>query len=143
MTTEARKGMGGVVSKHLSEWSRKELLALPARDWEDVAAAYDSLLVFSARRKHDSGWSMIYVVGCREQKPVEICCACADDLEWVFPDAIRYGDAKEYTIGQVRTDCTWPAGILHFWLRDATFRVGAALSSVTITVTRTKGATGS
>ena len=122
------------MDKHVSEWSRKELLALPERKWDACDEVYDSLLVFSARTKHDSGWSQIVVIGCRDHKPVEICGRGADDLEWKFPPPRRYGSSNEYSIGQVRSDCTWPAGILHFWERSMTFKVGCALSSVTIEV---------
>ena len=116
-------------------WSRKALIALPHREWQDDSAIYDSLLVFSNRTKHDSGWSHMVVIGCNEQTPVEICGVCADDLDWVFPPAKTYGSANDrFQVGQIRMDCTFPAGILHVWSRSNRFRVGAALSSVTINV---------
>lgn len=122
----------------LNGWTRQKLLALPGRKWDDDSRLYDSLLVFSARRKHDSGWSQIVVVGCIKQQPVEICVACADDLEWLSPPPIVAGET--YRMGQMRTDCLFPAGILHAWSREHRFKVGAALSSVTIELVRIGGA---
>lgn len=114
---------------NLCSWKRAALLALPLRAWDDTENEYDSLLIFNARTKHDSGWSHINVVGCRKQVPVELCVTCADDLEWILPAPTKCAD---FLIGQMRMDCLYPAGILHAWTRKGRFTVGAAISSVTI-----------
>jgi hypothetical protein len=115
----------------LNEWSRDDLLALPLREW-DTEGAYDSLLLLSTRRKHDSGWAMMAVIGVRGDQPVEIATACSDDIEWKMPAPTLYGGGQ-YSIGQMRMDCAMRSGALHAWADRTKFHVGCALSSVTIT----------
>lgn len=118
------------MKKTLNQWKRKELLALPIRDWQ-MDSVYDSLLLVPTGKKHDSGWSLVSIVGVRNGEPVEQASCCSDDIEWVFPNATRYGS---YTAGQLRMDCLYPAGVFHPWTRNHKFQVGAALSSVTVTL---------
>lgn len=72
------------------------------------------------------------IVGCRDMKPVEICSSCSDDIEWKLPTMKTFGQRGEWTIGQMRMDCTPKAGILHAWCRDGQFKVGCAISSITV-----------
>jgi hypothetical protein len=116
----------------INEWSRAALLTLPHREWSDESPRYDSLLIFSTGKKHDSGWAMMAIIGVRKQIPVEICTSCSDDIEWKMPAAKTYGDNKEYTRGQYRSDCVIKSGALHVWTREGKFRVGASLSSTEI-----------
>lgn len=60
--------------KTLNQWSRDELMKLPVRAW-DADSEYDSLLTISTRRKHDSGWAMMAIIGVVDSQPVEIACA--------------------------------------------------------------------
>lgn len=114
--------------------SRKELLALPTRKWDAEGVEYDSLVLLSTRKKHDSGYAMIAIIGCRKGEPVEIAAQCCDDVEWVLPEPIRRGD---FLFGQVRMDCSMKNGALHVWSNDAVaFRVGRALSSTSVKVRR-------
>lgn len=120
--------------KHLNEWSHKELMALPVRDWQDEKT-YDSVLVVSARKKHDSGWAIMAIIGCEKAEPIEIACACCDDIEWKFPAPTLYGGGQ-FSLGQMRTDCALKSGALHAWIRGYRFKVGAALSSTEIEVVK-------
>lgn len=122
-------------AKNLCAWTRAELLALPRRAWDDASPVYDSLLVFSSRRKHDSGWSCIAIVGCVKNQPIEVCTECSDDIEWKFPSAETFGGGK-YSIGQMRMDCLFPAGIMHAWSHENRFRVGISLSSIEVQLAR-------
>lgn len=118
-------------TKTLNEWSRSELMALPVRKWNEYRD-YDSVLLLSTRRKHESGWAEIAIIGVRDGHPVEIAVSCCDDIEWKFPPMT--GGTK-YPIGQIRMDCAMRSGAMHAWTRvsrKAMFRVGDALSSVTI-----------
>jgi hypothetical protein len=119
--------------KHLNEWSHKELMALPVRDWQEEKT-YDSVLVVSTRKKHDSGWAVMAIIGCEKQEPIEIACACCDDIYWKFPAPHFYG--KGFTLGQMRTDCAMKSGALHPWMYGYRFKVGAALSSTEIEVVK-------
>lgn len=114
----------------LNLWMRKELLALPTREWPAVSE-YDSLLLLSTGRKHDSGWAMMAIIGVRDLKPVEIACKYCDDIEWKFPPMSIVCDGR-YSIGQMRMDCALKSGALHAWTNRGKFRVGTALSSVTV-----------
>lgn len=108
--------------------TKRELLALPDRQWGQQGV-YDSLLVVSTGRKHDSGWACIAIIGVNDNKPVEVATRCSDDIEWVYPSPRCYDHCK---IGQVRTDCSTKSGALHFWTRNGKFHVGCALSSITV-----------
>lgn len=116
--------------KSLNQWGRDELLKLPTRQW-DAESDYDSLLLLSTRRKHDSGWAIMAIIGVRDSQPVEIACACCDDIEWKLPPMVTVGGGA-YSIGQMRMDCAMRSGALHAWARKAKFRVGAALSSTEV-----------
>jgi len=43
-------------------YTRKELLALPKRDW-DKETIYDSIAVVPSGKKHESGYGLIAIVG--------------------------------------------------------------------------------
>ncbi len=118
------------MNKHINLWSRKELMALPVRPWGGESL-YDSLLLTSTRKKHDSGWAVIAIIGVVKNQPHEIAACCCDDIEWKFPTMVEYGKSR-YTIGQVRMDCAMKSGAMHFWQRNAKFKVGMALSSTTV-----------
>lgn len=102
--------------KEINQWSRSELLLLPVRDWQ-TPSDYRSVLILNTRKKHDSGWSIVAIIGV-EKEPVEIAAMCCDDIEW--------------NIRNMRMDCALKSGAMHVWKTGSRFRVGEALSSVTI-----------
>lgn len=119
---------------------RDDLLKLPCRAW-DAAKTYDFLYIVPTRKKHDSGYSLIAIVGvCLEDSGAqwaEIAAYC-DDVCWTFPTAHPYDRIRE---GQhhniMRTDCLFPSGIFRIWgsgehYFTGRFRIGAALSSTTV-----------
>ena len=112
--------------KSLNEWSKKDLMGLPDRDWQDDSRIYDSLLLLSTRKKHDSGWAIMAIIGVKDGAPIEIACQCADDIDWKLPSM------PHTYIGQMRTDCCLKSGAIHFWFNKGKFRVGTALSSTDI-----------
>lgn len=68
--------------KHWNDCTKKELLALPKRKWDETST-YDSVLLVSTRRKHDSGYNYFAVVGVDEKgTPVEIA-AFMDDFRYI------------------------------------------------------------
>jgi hypothetical protein len=118
------------MNKHINDWTYKELMALPCRKWDDEKV-YDSLLITSTRKRHDSGWAVIAIIGCNGFVPEEIACDCCDDIEWKLPPMKTFGNGK-WTQGQFRTDFAFKSGAFHAWERGSRFRVGIALSSTTI-----------
>jgi hypothetical protein len=110
----------------LNVLTKKQLLDLPVRRWDEVTF-YDSLLIFSTGEKHHSGWAVMTVIGVNKMTPKEVACLCCDDIEWIFPQA--------FTAGQLRTDCALKSGAIHFWSghnSSRKFRVGKSSSSLTI-----------
>jgi hypothetical protein len=102
----------------------KELRALPHRQWDEVKT-YESIIVISSGKKHDSGWALMYVIGCDGGKK-EIAAAC-DDICW---------DVTAITkTGQLRNDMYYPSGAIHYWGNGLKFKVGCSLSSTYITIT--------
>lgn len=100
----------------------RELRKLPQRKW-DEKKIYNSIIVISSGKKHDSGWSLMYVIGLDcNRKPIEIAASC-DDINWQIPQTVGY---------QLRNDMFYPSGAIHFWGNGYEFRVGASLSSTDI-----------
>ncbi len=115
---------------------RNELLALPHREW-NTSSDYDSLLLVPTKEKHESGFTLIAIVGVVKGKPVEIAATC-DDIGWSFPTSHPYDYMTPGLHRMVmRTDCLWPSGIMHVWASGehyfrGRFSVGASLSSVNV-----------
>jgi hypothetical protein len=113
--TDAKKTYGATTK-------REDLLSAPQRDWQKHST-YKEIFVVPSRKKHDSGWHVMVIVGVKDDGSLEQAAWC-DDICWNV-DSMK----KEYTM---RTDCTYPSGIMHFW--NALFTVGTSLSSTDITV---------
>lgn len=117
--------------KKIRKLSKTELLKLPVRKW-DTESTYPSIALVPTRKKHDSGYSIIAIVGLDSPgssvQAGEIAAYC-DDVFWVWLT----------DVGQLRTDCYYPGGILHFWGRKLEFKVGASLSSTDVVVQRVGG----
>ena len=99
-----------------------ELKKLPFKEWRETKR-YNQILIIRSGKKHDSGWSIIYIIGCKKGKPVEIVGGC-DDIGW---DVSEISD--EYSL---RSDMYYPSGVLRFWSNRYDFEIGLILSSTTI-----------
>lgn len=78
--------VGGLKMKSWHEYTKKELLKLPTRKWDNVTKYYSVLLV-NTRVKHPSGYNLFAVIGCDgDGVPVEKC-GLMDDF--------RFGDIYE------------------------------------------------
>lgn len=117
----------------------KQLLALPRRPWDKVTD-YDYLYIVPTRKKHDSGYMAMAIVGVclREKEAVGEIAAYCDDIVWSFPvrhpyDVIEKG--KHTSI--LRTDMLFPSGIARMWgsgeaYFSGRFIVGLSLSSTNV-----------
>jgi len=112
------------IKKDIHQFSRDDLLSLPIRAWNEISE-YDTILLLSTQKIHESGWAMIAIIGVREYQPIEIACNCCDDIEWRF-------NPESNT--KLRMDCVLKSSALHAWSYKNKFRVGRALSSITIEV---------
>ena len=59
------------MTKEWQDWTKKELLSLPVRDFRE-SSIYSSVLLVPTRKMHDSGFNLFAVIGCNEGVPVEI-----------------------------------------------------------------------
>lgn len=110
--------------------SKKELLKMPVRGWNDTEREYRAVLLVPAGTKHNSGYMHIAIVGVYVEdgaNKYEVC-AWPDDIACHFP-TIVIGDDKNWPL--VRMDCFYPSGVLQYH-GNGTFNVGAALSSTDI-----------
>lgn len=105
--------------------SRKELEAAPERKWDEVKE-YDSLYLLPSKKKHDSGYHLICIVGKNKDK-LEKAAWC-DDICWNFDEL------KKWQWFSMRTDMTFPGGVAHVWGWETRFRVGCSLSSTDVHV---------
>lgn len=112
---------------------RKELLALPIRKWNQETV-YDSLYILPSGKKHDSGYSLLAIIGLlyEEKRTLAEIAAYCDDLRWSFPTRHPYDKP-------LRFDCLWPSGILRAWTSSGhyfrgRFKVGISVSSTKVTL---------
>jgi hypothetical protein len=101
---------------------RDELLSAPHRESWQKPTTYHEIFIVPSRKKHDSGWHVMVIVGVKPDGTFEQAAWC-DDICWDVQGRAGY---------MMRTDCTFPSGILHFW--GARYEVGMSLSSTDITV---------
>ena len=106
--------------------TRKELEAAPQRAGWTMPTTYDSLYLLPTRKKHDSGYHLICIVGSVDGK-LEQAAIC-DDICWNLQEP-RPGQGYA-----MRTDMTFPGGVVHVWGWDTKFRVGMSLSSTEVDV---------
>lgn len=115
----------------MSNFSRKELEAAPERKWDEVSE-YDWLFLLPTRHKHDSGWHLIAIVGWKDGV-LERAAVC-DDIGW------HNTHADQHRFCGVRSDMTYPAGVLRMWGNGVRFRVGPSLSSTEVEILRSEAA---
>ena len=111
------------MEKNIMEYTRKDLLALPHRNWNDVTS-YRSILLVPTYELHDSGWRLIAIVGCNDDgTPKEIAAFC-DDIQW---QTIR-------TYYGISMDMIPKTNICRFHSRTMRFQVGVSLSTTDVKI---------
>lgn len=97
--------------------TRKELLAAPKREWDEVLHGVTGVWVIPNRRKHESGWECIDFVASFKDEDKE---------------QIRFGgycDVVRLRGNGFHMDCDFPSGIIHIWNR-CPFTITADASSI-------------
>lgn len=112
--------------------TRKELEAAPQRSRWDEVTRYSSIYLLPTRKKHDSGYHLICIVGQKSDGAFEKAAWC-DDVCWQY-DGPTMSQDNRYVL---RTDMTYPSGICRMWGWDTAFEVGASLSSTDVLIVRT------
>lgn len=103
----------------MEDVTRKSLLQLPEREW-DTKSIYDSIILINSRKKNNSGYTIMYIVGCINNKPIEIISDYCDTINWQF-NGLKLG-----------TDMLYPSGLTRFFGVDCKIEVGASLSTTCI-----------
>lgn len=94
--------------------TRKELLAVPKRKWDETLENVSCVYVIPSRRKHDSGY------------------ACMDFVAETSSGQIGFGlhcDDVSFEGKHFRMDCIHPSGIIRIWNRNK-FSVSGDVSSI-------------
>jgi hypothetical protein len=99
-----------------------ELLNLPVRQWSEESI-YEAVLIVPTGKKHDSGFTLMAIIGIVDDEPKEIAGYC-DDVCW---DTTQVSKSLA-----IRTDCYYPSGIFHYWSWYCKFKVGSNTSSTDI-----------
>ena len=113
--------------------SRKELEAAEDRENWQEPSTYSQIYLLPSRKKHDSGWSLVSIVGVKDDGSLEAAAYC-DDICWKHEPR---KDRRDYTM---RTDMTYPGGVVHCWGWSTEFVVGSSLSSTDVTVRQKEAA---
>lgn len=94
--------------------TRKELLAVPARKWDEILTGVYAVWVIPSRRKHDSGW------------------ACMDFVAQTQNGLVRFGsgcDDVSFEGSHFRMECDYKTKLLRIWNRRK-FTITHDLSSI-------------
>ena len=111
---------------------RDEFLKLPEKEFGKVET-YEWIIVVPTRRKHDSGWRLMALIGVEEIDrvyiPTEIIGYC-DDINLILPNNCYPYESIRYDM--LLSNC------IRMWSRNYIFKVGMALSSTDVYVTHNK-----
>lgn len=116
---------------------RDELLSLPQKPFNEERI-YQYILIVPTRRKHDSGWRLMALIGATKgddntYRPKELIGYC-DDINWILPE--NKNNSKniiETYKNRIRTDMTL-SNCIRMWSDNHVFKVGRCTSSVDITI---------
>lgn len=112
---------------------REDLLKLPLKPFSEIKT-YDCLLIVPTRRKHDSGWRLMAIVGCDQTGPIEIAGYC-DDIHFILPNLIGneiYRYQYDIRCDMILSNC------IRFWSNVYLFEIGCACSSTDVTLINKK-----
>lgn len=118
-------------------YKRDELLALPSKPFTEIRT-YESIIVVPTKRKHDSGWRLMAIIGCNKvdknyNVPIEIAGYC-DDINFIIPktNGGRNNVPPEYC-DYIHSDMLL-SNCIRFWSNYHDFRIGCCCSSTEIEI---------
>lgn len=103
--------------------TRKELLAIPERKWDEELNGVRSVFVIPSRRKHCSGW------------------ACMDFVAETENGLVRFGgccDDVMFEGTHFRMDCDFDTKLVRIWNSRKRFTVTCGVSSISF-IEQTEG----
>jgi hypothetical protein len=119
-------------------WTRKELEALPERNWNENIGEFDSLIILPTRWIHDSGYRCMDFVATRDNVPFIRLSGCSDVIHINGIGGMGYNWLKKFgkcpdaipPIGW-NIDCLKTSGLLRLFTHK-NLVAGDALSSFEI-----------
>jgi len=115
---------------HWSRWKRKQFLTLPSREyWNSKELPFDSLVLLPTKRKHNSGYMMMDIVGIRDNQPVLLLSGCSDVIHL---DGTGGRESLELRSKNICIDMLYPSGLLRIFSYNYQITASAALSSFEI-----------
>lgn len=105
------------------DWTRKKLLSLPERKWDEVKDYYSVIVVPTGKKHPDSGYALMAIVGCNGYtEPYEIAAYC---------DIIQFSGEP---MDKLRCDMFDANRCVRFYsiIPNYMFRVGISISTVDI-----------
>lgn len=117
---------------------RKELLALPYRPSWKIPTYYDFIWLYPFNKKHESGYSLIAIVGYDiEKQSAEIAAVC-DDIVWKL-EPHPYNKYEQNCMVGLRMDMEYPSNVIRAWGSSehyfkCYFEVGINVSSTDVTM---------
>ena len=110
--------------KRWEDMTKKELLALPNRSWNEEKV-YPWVLLVNTKQKHDSGYNFFAVIGVNPDNSMEIAAYCDDFRMWPVHYSLSNGVAP---IRGFSFDCSMH-GVFRIWSNYYNFFVGTSLST--------------
>lgn len=111
--------------KNFQYWTKKELEALPQREYQEDIGEFDSLIILPTQQMHDSGFRCMDFVAVKENIPFCRLSGCSDviHLDGIFANGNIPTPLKGWSI-----DCLKESGLLRLF-SYAKLKAGPALSS--------------
>ena len=122
-----------VIIKPFYDWTKKELEALPSREWNQDVNDFDSLIILPTKQLHDSGFRCMDFIAVKDSQPFLRLSGCSDVIhiegiggfgEWTpnrgYPEFVV---PKGWSV-----DCLKKSGLLRLF-SDGRLKVGVAISS--------------
>lgn len=116
--------------------SRKDFEKVKSRNrFDSQEIFFDYLVLLPTRRKHESGWRMIEVIGCTFEKAV---CKVAEYSDVIHIEGIGgYGEWNGRIPSKVKPrswqmDCFLKSGLFRLWVSGCQIKAGLGLSSFEI-----------
>lgn len=117
--------------------TKTQLLALPHLEWKEPRGWWDALLILPTRKKHDSEWAHIALIGVKFRDDNGVKGDFASHT-LAFPDDISWPPASSMSAGYqypgLRTDAYYPSGVLRLWSPVYQLSVSSPVSSVDILI---------
>jgi len=107
--------------KDINMWTQKDFSILPQREWRNESI-YDAIILAPTRKKHDSGYRWVNIIGLIDDVPVEIAATC--DHVWFF----------ENLHPDMSIDCLFKSGLFRLWSNGKKIKVGSSLSSTVVNI---------